>query len=535
MVQKTQYAIQLLGSDQLALNREKPVSEPGPYEMLLKIQAVGLCFSDLKLLKQFDQHARKAEVVKGPAAEVLQDVQSYVPGSKPTVPGHEVVAQIIAVGDQVKKHTVGERVLVQADYRQLKTPGSNAAFGYNFEGGLQEHVIVDERVVLDEKGERFLIPVEDDAKGRSAVALVEPWACVEDSYVNHERQGILPGGKLAVIADEGQDISSLDSSAAGEVTQVTPTEAATLADEGFDDIVYFGADPEVIETLNDKLAARGMINIVLAGQKIGRLVNIGVGRVHYGYTRWVGTTGSDASASYQTPPATDEVRPNDRILIIGAGGPMGQMHVIRNVCCGVAGVNVVGTDFDDERLDAIRKKAQPLAEANGVDLKIVNPKTQPLGDEPFSYIGIMAPVPQLVAKAIEDAAEGGIINIFAGIPAPVKHEIDLDTYIEKRLFMFGTSGSEIEDMKIVLSKVQAGQLDTNSSVDAVCGMAGAEAGIRAVENRTLAGKIVVYPELREMGLIPIAELGDKYPTVAEKLSNGMWTREAEAELLQVAS
>src|SRR6185503_17218271 len=156
--------------------------------------ACGLCFSDLKLLKQFSGHARKSEITGGLSAEVLKGIQSYVPGSKPGVPGHEVVCRIVAGGSAVKHHKVGERCLVQTDYRDLPTASSNAAFGYNFEGGLQEYCIVDERVAMDSSGDRFLIPVGEE-KSASAVALVEPWACVEDSYINKERQTIKAGGK----------------------------------------------------------------------------------------------------------------------------------------------------------------------------------------------------------------------------------------------------------------------------------------------------------------------------------------------------
>jgi hypothetical protein len=147
----------------------------------------------------------------------------------------------------------------------------------------------------------------------------------------------------------------------------------------------------------------------------------------------------------------------------------------------------------------------------------------------------MAPVGALVAAAIHDAADEAIINIFAGIPAPTKHPLDLDAYIEKRCFMFGTSGSTIDDMRIVLRKVEQDGFDTNASVDAVSGMAGAIDGIACVENRTLAGKIIVYPMLRELGLIPLGELGQRFPTVAAKLDDGRWTREAESELLRVAA
>ena len=88
---ETQHAVQLVGPGQLKLNRSKSVPEPGPHEMLLKVQAVGLCFSDLKLLKQFDQHARKSEIVAGIDQEILQNMRCYVPGDQPVVPGHEVV------------------------------------------------------------------------------------------------------------------------------------------------------------------------------------------------------------------------------------------------------------------------------------------------------------------------------------------------------------------------------------------------------------------------------------------------------------
>jgi len=131
--------------------------------------------------------------------------------------------------------------------------------------------------------------------------------------------------------------------------------------------------------------------------------------------------------------------------------------------------------------------------------------------------------------------ERGIINLFAGIPAPTKHELDLDTYIANRCYMFGTSGSTIGDMKIVLRKVTAGQLNTNCSVDAISGMAGATAGIAAVENRTLAGKIIVYPMLHDVGLIPLGEVSKLFPTVAAKFDHGQWTRAAEDELLRVAA
>ena len=65
-------------------------------------------------------------------------------------------------------------------------------------------------------------------------------------------------------------------------------------------------------------------------------------------------------------------------------------------------------------------------------------------------------------------------------------------------------------------------------------MAGAADGVAAIKNRTLPGKIVVYPMLHEVPLIPLSEMHKHYPTVAAKLVNGQWNKDAETELLRVA-
>jgi len=548
-----QHAIQLVGPGELRHNPAKEVPQPGPRQIVARVEAVGLCFSDLKLLKQFSGHARKGEIIEGLDPRVLREIPSYVPGLTPTVPGHEVACRIVAVGSDVRRHRLDERCLVQTDYRALRTAGSNAAFGYNFEGGLQEYVLMDERVIIDpESGERFLISVGEDLSA-SAVALVEPWACVEGSYANAERQGPKHGGRMLVVVQDGlapeglagmfgdakpRSITVLDGGGTAlsalmprEVSVEVAEDLPSLPDESFDDIVYFGAERRVIELLNDKVAPGGIINIVTAGRKIGEPVSVGIGRVHYGMTRWVGTAGNRAVDSYQHIPPSGEIRPGEKIAIVGAAGPMGQMHVIRNICQGVPGISIVAADVDDARLATLNAKALLPAQARRVPLELINTTRQPLPRR-FSYYALLAPIGKLVADAIQNSLEGCVINIFAGIPAPTRQELDLDLYIANRCFMFGTSGSLIRDMEIVLEKVEQGRLDTNCSVDAIAGMAGAAEALAAVENRTLAGKIVVYPILRDLGLIPLTEMSKHFPGVSAKLDHGQWTKAAEAELLR---
>jgi hypothetical protein len=191
----------------------------------------------------------------------------------------------------------------------------------------------------------------------------------------------------------------------------------------------------------------------------------------------------------------------------------------------------VGTDVDPSRLQALAAKAMPLAHKNGVTLELKDAKAHPL-EGSFGYFAIMVPLGAMIDQAVGHSADHTLINIFAGIPADVRQDLDLDRYIANHCYMFGTSGSRLIDMKIVLDKVCSGQLNTDVSVDAVSGMAGAIDGIRAVENRSMSGKIIVYPSLPDMPLTPLGRLSQTHPLVAASLRDGLWTKAAEEALLQ---
>ena len=549
----TEHAIQFVGPGEIVHNRTKPVAVPGPSQILLKIEACGICFSDTKLLHAFASHPRKSGVRSGLPAGVLAEIPSYVPGEVPTVPGHEAVGRIVAVGDAVRHHKLGERVLVQTDYRHLPTTVANAAFGYNFEGGLQEYVLLDERVIIEPgTGERFLLPVSDGPSA-SAIALVEPWACVEASYVYPERDHLLRGGRLLVVADEGHAAEGLgplvEANAPASATVLLPgVEAASglvdvpitsiagldgLEAQSFDDIVYFGADASRLERLQDLLAPRGVIDVVTAGAPVGRPVSLDVGRVHYDLTRWTGTTTRSAADGYALVPASGELRDGDRVAVIGAAGPMGLMHVVRSISGGWKDLSLAALDIDEARLAHLERLAAPLARERGVDLSVANSRTTSL-EAGFSYVALMVPAPALVAQALSLAGHGGRINIFAGFAIGTRAEVDLDRYIAEGCYFVGTSGSGIDDMKAVLAKVERGDLDTNISLDAVTGFEGFADAIAAVESRTSSGKIMVYPTLPELGLIQLGELSERVPAAAAALDRGRWTRAAEEALLRNA-
>jgi threonine dehydrogenase-like Zn-dependent dehydrogenase len=543
-----QYAVQLVGPDGLILNKRKPVVGPGPHQILARVEAVGLCFSDLKLLKQFSEHVRKGPIVGGIEEQILKEIPSYVPGDRPTVPGHESVVTIEAVGEGVERFRPGERYLVETDYRWLPTDGSNAAFGYNFEGALQEYVLMDERVITSPEGQSMLIPAPEGLSA-SEIALVEPFACVEHSYREKQRKSIQPDSNMLIAAEVKPENGFLQRFfarygrpqkltwlGAGKLpglsgVQLQKVSGLSSVQDFYDDIIYFGSDVRTAERLFDRLSANGLFNIVFCGGRFEGKAVTPVGRIHYSGVRVTGTCGFDPAEAMKHIPETGEICDGDKVNIIGAGGPMGMMHILRDIGGDRDNIEIFGGDIDDERLSALSKVVGAAAGRRNIFLRLYNSQHEEVS-EAFNYTAVLAPVPELIDMAVQNSAANSIINIFAGIAAEVTAEVSLDAYIEKRLYFVGTSGSVLEDMRRILDKVTKGIINTNTTVAAVSGLAGAVEAIRAVEARSIPGKIIVYPACRDLPLIRLDQMKDAMPKVAECLNEGLWTRQAEQKLFR---
>jgi threonine dehydrogenase-like Zn-dependent dehydrogenase len=541
MLPRRQHAVQLVAPDRLQLTSEKLVGAPGPHQILARVECVGLCYSDMKLLHQFDKHPRKSAIRRHLSPETLATISSYVPGSAPTVPGHEAVVEVVAVGEGVRHAAIGGRYLVQADYRDLATERSNAAFGYNFEGALQEYVLLDERVTVAQDGELYLLPVPAD-RAASQLALIEPWACVEEAFSHRERRAMKAGGILVVAgAGADPDWRDVDIAACARRLSVeharagfeTVTAAALEAVAAIDDLVVVGgARGQELERLFPRLAPNGLAVVLEAGDAGVRTLPLG--RIHYGPVRLCATTGRAVADALACLPADGEVSSAKRVHVIGAGGPMGVMAMARAIAAVSPGATVEGSVRNPARAEALRSRVTPMALARGVTLRLFDPEREaPAGA--VDYAMLMAPVPELIERAIAESAPGGIINLFAGIPADQPCRLDLGRYARERLCLLGTSGSTVADMHAVLRQVLDDSLDTNLSVGAVCGMAGAISGLESVRDRTIAGKIVVYPQLHGLALLTLAEVASRYPSVGLLMDGGCWNRAAESELLRVAA
>lgn len=79
---------------------QKPVPQPGPAEVLIRIDAIAFCDGDIRI------------ITKGPPSLI----QGGLPFNKNFTPGHEYVGTIVKLGPDVDEFKIGDRVCVEVHF-----------------------------------------------------------------------------------------------------------------------------------------------------------------------------------------------------------------------------------------------------------------------------------------------------------------------------------------------------------------------------------------------------------------------------------
>ncbi len=514
--------------------------EPGPDELLVRHDAVGICFSDIKVIRAGQNHPR-----------IYRDISQ-----DPVVLGHEVSLTIVKVGENLQdQYEVGQRFIVQAD---IYVNGVGWAYGYEIQGGFSEYNIVDQRV-LNGDGGSYLIPVKPDT-GFAEAALNEPWACVEAAYTPNYRSAWQEGGTLLLRGD-GAGVSLgaavdwqparlvldvADEALAREVRTWAAAQSVELIDDDgdmmFDDIVILGSDPATIEETFGRLVKGGVFAVV-SREPIPRPVQLDIGRIHYDLLAVVGTTADEIAAAYA--PIRTQLKPGGRTWILGAAGPMGHMHLQRALEMEGRPGRVVATNIHEARMGPTRDKFAAAGARRDVEMHFIArdqfdseeamaAELRKVTNGGFDDIVVMAPSTQVIEDAMHLLIDGGVMNVFAGLPRGTMAEFDYNLITAHGNRFVGTSGSSIEDLRHMLDLTESNVLSTNGAVAAIASLEAVPEGLRSVADGRFAGKVVIYPHISPLPLTTLEELADVLPTVYAKLEDGrVWTREAEEELLRL--
>jgi threonine dehydrogenase-like Zn-dependent dehydrogenase len=536
-----------------------PVPDPGPDQLLVRVDAVGMCYSDVKLIKQGGNHPKLYN----------RDL-----ATNPTRLGHEATHTVMKVGETLQDQFYpGQRLALQPDIYQQ---GKSTAYGYTIPGGLIEFHVIGPEVLGADAGS-YVIPLEGDI-GYAEAALTEPWACVEAAYTQRRRLAPKPGGTMWIVGHPGDSTqyefsSGLDApatvvvtdvpagllkrvqeEAAGRGAEVVERNALEPADyqglsadltggAGFDDVVVLDPRPaEVVSEAARLIARRGTFNLV-GREPLDDRVQIDVGRIHYDYTAYLGNHGPDIAASYGEEHNRCELRAGGTAVFVGAAGPMGQMHVQRAIELPDGPSVVIATDINPERLAAMNESFIPLAQERGKRLISFNPaeaeeslldlvmrETDGRGADD---VVVSVPVAPLMAESAQLMAPDGMLVLFAGVPNGTMAPLDMSVVYLHNAQYTGTSGSTMDDQRMVVRKTLAGELSPNRSLAAIGGMEAAQDSVRAMMEGDYPGKIVVFPQITGVPLTGLSELKEAMPEIAERLGPGdVWTREAEQELIE---
>jgi threonine dehydrogenase-like Zn-dependent dehydrogenase len=442
---------------------------PGPDEILVRHDAVGICYSDIKIIALGANHPRL----------VGRDLQK-----DPVVMGHEVALTVVSAGENQKGafHS-GQRFIVQAD---VYYKGVNLAYGYALSGGMSQFGLVGPEVLMGDEG-CYLLPIEDET-GYVEAALVEPWACVEAAYHWTERRDVAPG-----------DLRFTE----------TPT-------------------PEAFEAETAKLTLGSVARLEFS-RAMARPVKIDVGRVHYddhlyvgpkpnarneikgGGTAWfIGAAGPMGQMHVQR--ALSLPHPPARLVTTDRNAErIAAMRARYAPLAAARGVEFISYNVKDDGMPAMTQIA-------------------PHG---FDDIVVMVPDIASIEEAFPLLAEDGVLNVFAGVARGTMATLDISLVATRNVRIVGTSGSSIKDMVTTRDLMEQDRLDTGASLAAIGGLETFREGLEGVKTGRFPGKTVIFPQIEGLPLTALADLKTVRPGVYAKLKDGQfWTREAEDELLR---
>jgi len=518
------------------------VPAPSKDQILVRVDAVGLCFSDVKLIRLGGEHPK---------------LYGRDLATEPTRLGHETAVTVVAVGSELAgRFHPGQRLAIQPD---IYSGGRSTAYGYTIPGGLIGYHSLGPEVLAADDG-AYVIEV-DERLGYAETALTEPWACVEAAYTQRRRLVPLPGGRAWVIGRQDDHrsyrfdrtladtrevvVSGLRDDLVTALRSSAPKAAISVVDEAlvrgpFDDIIMLGpGSAALVSRASDALAFRGLLNLV-GDEPLDGAVDIDIGRIHYHYTAYVGTRGSNVSASYGEARNRAELRSGGVALFVGAAGPMGQMHLERALKKPNGPATLIGVDLDRERLTTAKKHLDPIATALGKRLVMTTVSSEEelamlvareTNGRGADDVVVTAPTAAAVIQAARVMAGDAMLVLFAGLPVGTRAALDLSRVFLHGAQYTGTSGSRIADQDLVVRKTLAGELSPARAVAAVGGIEAAADGLRSLVEGRFAGKIVIFPQLRGLPLTAIEDLAASDPELGAALGpGGTWTSDAEAVL-----
>ncbi|MFH1378093.1 MAG: alcohol dehydrogenase catalytic domain-containing protein [Planctomycetota bacterium] len=409
-IPKTMRAVRLHGVGLEALSLDEiPVPVPNDDQLLVRVDAAGVCTSLLKIIAQGPEHKQ----ING------WDVKKF-----PLIMGDEGAVTVVQPGKNIaSQFPAGTRCVIQPavdhppiHYRdRFNNNGrgmQRVAVGYTLPGHMADYMLVQEEIIHAE----CIIPLKDQTIPFFAGALCEPFSCCISAQDRHYH-----------------------------ASQPTPT-----------------SDRQLVKGLK-----RGGITMIVGSGPMGRF---------------------QAEAALRFKPK-----------------------------------HLVIVDVRAERLDWVKQHIKPDAEKAGVQFHaIINDEVPAFLDTVANGLGVDDIVVAVGHRGVQIEAQqwlakDGVVNLFGGLKRG-EHILDLDAirvhYDE--IHVVGSSGGSPADMIESLRMVSTGEFKAGRYLSMVGSLDQAPVALEKIRLGETDGKIVLYPQVKNMALTPV---------------NG-WTRKEEIAFIE---
>ncbi len=148
-----------------------------------------------------------------------------------------------------------------------------------------------------------------------------------------------------------------------------------------------------------------------------------------------------------------DLRDGDPLVVLG-DGPMGQFHVELGRLYGASPIVLVGAT--ERRLDFARRRADIVIDARVDD--VIERVHRAIGAG-AAGVAVCVGSPGSVATALSLAKPGGVVNVFAGLPADAPVPVDLSRVHYEEIRLLGTFGSGPADFSAAAKLVADGRVD----------------------------------------------------------------------------
>ena len=431
----------------------------GPDELLLWQRVATICYSSVKVLKQGNGHPRL----------VGRDL-----ATDPVVLGDECFGVVVEVGEHLKgRFTTGDEVAVSPDL-------DVDAFGYGVPGALQQLNVIRGKM-LD-----FLMKVPAGSVerfGMFALPLSEPLGCVERALSLTYRTS---------PADDDITIESSD----GDVI-------ARGVAEGLPGLARFG------------------VLAILGDPPPECTIEIDLGQAHYDRTLVVGSDRGDLDDAF-TRNTSFGLRKGSTVLLLGAGGPMGQFFLMRCVSeRRETPARVLAAEIQPDRAANLKQLVSQLD--TDVDVQVLDVSDEPTRHAPdvigVDMIVLLCDDVEALERYLPALNEHAVINAFAGLKGAML-KLPASDLCRRGIRVIGHSGVNLAYQAITLERITSGEVDVAPVVAGIGGFDAAADALRAARDGTYPGKIVIYLDV-DSPLTPVADLTGGAP----------WSAEAEGSFL----